>query len=107
MRKQLVAFVSGTCLAGVLTADKAYNCTNAGGVGVAGDYYLTLGEGGVDSSELVPEISVGIGAAAADIATPSLISVSDTVKRVQFRDKGGAFVDPDLLVNIAFFRFVS
>lgn len=108
MRKQLVAFISGAAANGAFAADKRYNCTNAGGVGAAGDYYFTLGEDGVPDSTLVMECSVGVGSAAADIATPSLVPAnSNTVKRVQFRDKGGALVDPALLVNLAFYRIVS
>lgn len=105
MRKTLVAFLAGSYAAGAFTIVKGYNIANGGGSSVTGDAYVTLGEGGVDTGSMIAEI-VTLGAAG-DLATPSLINVSDTVKRVQFRDKAGSLVDPSGDVWLAFYRVTT
>lgn len=104
MRKILVGFLVGSYAAGAFSISKSYNVTDGGGVSGTGDAFVTLGENGVDGNSMIPEVTCGSGAADTDVATPSVINVSDTVKRIQWRDKGGALVDPPGDVTLAFYR---
>lgn len=95
MDPKLVAFIAFTPGTPPVVA-KAYNCSVAR---VAdGDYNITLGEGGADSSVCVPSVTPATAAAggATSARIPSVIQTSDTVKRVQTRDDAGT------LANAAF-----
>lgn len=92
MTAQLIAFVAFTPGNPPVVA-KAYNCTVARTA--AGDYNLTIGEGGGDSTQTIvnPVAATAAAAGATSARCPSVIQTSDTVKRVQTRDDAGTLAD--------------
>lgn len=105
MEAQLIGFVVFVGNAGAETISKSYNVAAGGAASGVGDYYFTLGQGGAAASVCMAEIVPSNGAAAADITTPSIIHTSATLKRIQFRDKAGALVDPpNAPIVVTFYR---
>lgn len=96
MEAKLIAFVNFVP-GNPPTVAKAYNCTVARTA--AGDYNVTIGEGGGDASQTMVTATAGTaaGAGAGTARCPSVIQTSDTVKRIQTRDDAGALADAALL----------
>lgn len=84
MEEKVVAYMHATIdVEGTPVVDRAYNCTLA--ENAAGDYTITVGQGGVDRQLC----QIVLTAETAERA-PTTIHTSDTAKRIQFRDAGGA-----------------
>lgn len=96
MNPKLAAFIAFTPGNPPVVA-KAYNCTVARVA--AGDYNITVGEGGVDQSyaAITPTVGTGAAGGATTARIPSVIQTSDTVKRVQTRDDAGTLADASYL----------
>lgn len=92
MDPKLIAFIAFTP-ASPPVVTKAYNCSVARTA--AGDYNITVGEGGADASQCIvnPIAATAAAGGATSARCPSVIQTSDTVKRVQTRDDAGTLAD--------------
>lgn len=93
MEEKVVAYMHATIDENVLIVDRAYNCTLA--ENAAGDYSLTVGQGGVDRHLCQIVVSAETAERAA-----TTIHTSDTVKRIQFRDAAGALASSSFNIEI-------
>ncbi len=106
MQKTLVGFMRAETSEGVILVQRAYNCRFSEDAATDGDYVLELGKGGADALNLVVEIEKELAAGAASALFESSVSDSDTLKRVQFRNGGGVFVEP-VGFAVSFYRLSS
>lgn len=102
MRKTLVAFMRATCAEGSVTVDRAYNCTVA--FTADGDYNLTIGKGGADVGNMIPEVETELAVGNAVGSVPNIISTSDTVKRLQFRTFAAGVLTEPVGFGISIYR---
>lgn len=90
----MVAYALFVAGAGTVTPVRMYNCTVSRTAD--GDYDLTIGNGGVDGTLMMPIVTLHADAAggAGTARIPNVSNTSDTVKRIQIRDDTGTLVWP-------------
>ena len=73
----------------------------------AGDYTVTLGQGGIDSTEVLPDLQINAAVAASGLTAMGYVDSSDTGKRIttaQEAAMGGASTLTDLNFFATFYK---
>lgn len=96
MDKQLIGYMRGTAVEGLVTVDSAFNMAiDPAALAVDGVYNVLIGgSGGVAESNMIAEIEVEQAPAASALISGNIVSGTDVAKTLVFADDEGTTVDP-------------